>query len=314
MKKLDCRFYEKKFPSVDEIVKVKVRSIADMGAYVELLEYNNIEGMILLSELSRRRIRSINKLIRVGRLECVVVIRVDEDKGYIDLSKRRASPEEIQQCEVKYAEAKTVNSIICHVASKLDYDNDQLEKLYNNTAWFVDRKYKRIGTANEVFKHITTNKAILDDFVDINPEEKDMLLKVLSHRLAAQILKVRADIDVACFGSDGIHAVKDALNAGKLLSNDSMKININLIAPPLYSVSSQYYDSVKCVQVIGEVLDKIKEKIESYNLGTFTIKMPPKVVTDFEQIQLEKYLEKLEEENREVSGDENDSEFESGED
>lgn len=37
--------------------------------------------MILLSELSRRRIRSVNKLIRVNRNECVVVIRVDQDKG-----------------------------------------------------------------------------------------------------------------------------------------------------------------------------------------------------------------------------------------
>ena len=38
-------------------------------------------GMILLSELSRRRIRSINKLIRVGRTEIVIVLRVDKDKG-----------------------------------------------------------------------------------------------------------------------------------------------------------------------------------------------------------------------------------------
>jgi translation initiation factor 2 subunit 1 len=37
--------------------------------------------MILLTELSRRRIRSINKLIRVGRNEVVVVVRVDQDKG-----------------------------------------------------------------------------------------------------------------------------------------------------------------------------------------------------------------------------------------
>ena len=47
--------------------------------------------MILLSELSRRRIRSIQKLIRVGRDEVVVVLRVDKEKGYIDLSKRRVS-------------------------------------------------------------------------------------------------------------------------------------------------------------------------------------------------------------------------------
>lgn len=44
----------------------QVTKIAEMGAYVNLLEYNGIEGMILLSELSRRRIRSINKLIKVG--------------------------------------------------------------------------------------------------------------------------------------------------------------------------------------------------------------------------------------------------------
>ena len=54
---LTCRFYEQRFPEIDDVVMVNVRSIADMGAYVHLLEYNNIEGMILLSELSRRRIR-----------------------------------------------------------------------------------------------------------------------------------------------------------------------------------------------------------------------------------------------------------------
>ncbi len=133
---LSCRFYKHRYPKLEDVVMVNVRSIAEMGAYVTLLEYNNTEGMIMLSELSRRRIRSINKLVRIGRNECVVVIRVDETKGefvgvlfnahptwpshvassctltpctgYIDLSKRRVSPEEIQKCEEKYSKAKTV--------------------------------------------------------------------------------------------------------------------------------------------------------------------------------------------------------------
>lgn len=78
---LSCRFYKQRFPELEDVVVVNVKSIAEMGAYVTLLEYNNAEGMILLSELSRRRIRSINKLVRVGRNEYVVVIRVDTDKG-----------------------------------------------------------------------------------------------------------------------------------------------------------------------------------------------------------------------------------------
>ena len=81
--RLTCRFYHEKYPELEDVIMVNVRNIQEMGAYVRLLEYNGIEGMILLSELSRRRIRSINKLVRVGRNECVVVIRVDKDKGEI---------------------------------------------------------------------------------------------------------------------------------------------------------------------------------------------------------------------------------------
>lgn len=185
---LGCRFYEQKFPEVEDVVMVNVRSIAEMGAYVHLLEYNNIEGMILLSELSRRRIRSINKLIRVGKTEPVVVIRVDKEKGinfffyfllnlnyflpfflllflqlifiinlstgYIDLSKRRVSAEDVEKCTERYAKAKAVNSILRHIAELLHYETDeQLEELYQKTAWYFEEKYKKQkASAYDFFK------------------------------------------------------------------------------------------------------------------------------------------------------------------
>lgn len=117
-----------------------------MGAYVKLLEYDNIDGMILLSELSRRRIRSIQKLIRVGRNEVVVVLRVDKEKGYIDLSKRRVSPEDIIKCEERYNKGKMVHSIMRHVAEKTLTPIDQL---YESIAWPLNKKY---GHAIDAFK------------------------------------------------------------------------------------------------------------------------------------------------------------------
>ena len=78
-----CRYYEDKYPKVDQLVMVNVVNVENLGAYVQLLEYNDIEGMVLLSELSRRRIRSINKLIRVNRKEVVMVLRVDREKGCV---------------------------------------------------------------------------------------------------------------------------------------------------------------------------------------------------------------------------------------
>lgn len=103
-------------------VMIQVKNIADMGAYVSLLEYNNIEGMILFSELSRRRIRSVSSLIKVGRQEPVMVLRVDKEKGYIDLSKRRVSEEDIQACEERYNKSKLVHSIMRHVAETMSLD------------------------------------------------------------------------------------------------------------------------------------------------------------------------------------------------
>ncbi|CAG2059272.1 unnamed protein product [Timema podura] len=168
---LSCRFYKEKYPEVEDVVMVNVRSIAEMGAYVHLLEYNNIEGMILLSELSRRRIRSINKLIRVGKTEPVVVIRVDKEKGYIDLSKRRVSAEDVEKCTERFAKAKAVNSILRHVAELLHYENDeQLEDLYQRTAWKFEEKYKKKASAYDFFKQAVLSQSGVPALGDVVEE------------------------------------------------------------------------------------------------------------------------------------------------
>uniref|UniRef100_A0A3Q3F3C7 Eukaryotic translation initiation factor 2 subunit 1 n=1 Tax=Labrus bergylta TaxID=56723 RepID=A0A3Q3F3C7_9LABR len=291
---LSCRFYQHRFPEVEDVVMVNVRSIAEMGAYVSLLEYNNIEGMILLSELSRRRIRSINKLIRIGRNECVVVIRVDKEKGYIDLSKRRVSPEEAIKCEDKFTKSKTVYSILRHVAEVLEYSKDeQLESLYQRTAWVFDEKYKRPGYgAYDVFKQAVSDPAILDG-LELTEEERNVLIDNINRRLTPQAVKIRAGID----------AVKEAL---RLCSFSQ----INLIAPPRYVMTTTTLERTEGLSVLNQAMAAIKEKIEEEKRGVFNIQMEPKVVTDTDETELARQLERLERENAEVDGDDDDEEME----
>ena len=40
----NCRFYEEKYPEVESFVMVNVKQIAEMGAYVKLLEYGEFSG------------------------------------------------------------------------------------------------------------------------------------------------------------------------------------------------------------------------------------------------------------------------------
>ncbi|KAK3930139.1 Eukaryotic translation initiation factor 2 subunit 1, partial [Frankliniella fusca] len=265
-----CRYYKEKYPEVEDVVMVNVRSIAEMGAYVHLLEYNNIEGMILLSELSRRRIRSINKLIRVGKTEPVVVIRVDKEKGYIDLSKRRVSPEDVEKCTERFAKAKAVNSILRHVAELLNYETDeQLEELYQKTAWHFEDTRK--GSAYDAFKQAVLDPSILAE-CGLDEKTQEVLLSNIKRKLTSQAVKIRSDFEVACYGYEGIDAVKQALRAGLACSTEELPIKINLIAPPLYVMTTSTPEKADGLKALNTAIDKIKESIQSLG-GMFTMQM-----------------------------------------
>ncbi|CAG8530483.1 15376_t:CDS:2 [Cetraspora pellucida] len=292
-----CRMYEAKYPEVDDLVMVNVRQIAEMGAYVKLLEYDNIEGMILLSELSRRRIRSIQKLIRVGRNEVVVVLRVDKEKGYIDLSKRRVSPEDVAKAEEKFNKSKAVHSIMRHVAEK---QNLVLENLYKQIGWPL---YKKYGHAYEAFKLAITEPEKIFEGIDISKEISDELLNNIKRRLTPQPNKIRADIEVTCFGYDGIDAIRSALRAGEACETDDMSIKVKLVAPPLYVMITNALDKNLGIEMLEKAILTIQQTIEKSG-GNLSIKMKPKAVSEADDKELAVLMANAERDNAEVSGDE----------
>uniref|UniRef100_A0A8C2RG14 Eukaryotic translation initiation factor 2 subunit 1 n=1 Tax=Capra hircus TaxID=9925 RepID=A0A8C2RG14_CAPHI len=307
---LSCRFYQHKFPEVEDVVMVNVRSIAEMGAYVSLLEYNNIEGMILLSELSRRRIRSINKLIRIGRNECVVVIRVDKEKGYIDLSKRRVSPEEAIKCEDKFTKSKTVSSVFHSVTSVRQHQlSHDVTTLKQRTPVLLPGKRKENNYGKyDAFKHAVSDPSILDS-LDLNEDEREVLINNINRRLTPQAVKIRAGSDISFYVFKKINMVNWALLGLCCCAGELPSIKINLIAPPRYVMTTTTLERTEGLSVLNQAMAVIKEKIEEKR-GVFNVQMEPKVVTDTDETELARQLERLERENAEVDGDDDAEEME----
>lgn len=276
-----------------------------MGAYVKLLEYDNIDGMILLSELSRRRIRSIQKLIRIGRNEVVVVLRVDKEKGYIDLSKRRVSAEDIGRCEEKYNKSKSVHSIMRHVAEKT---KTPILKLYEDIGWPLNRKY---GHANDAFKLSITNPDVWNDVTFPNEVVKEEFQSYISKKLTPHPTKVRADVEVTCFKYDGIDAVKEALRKAEAKNTPDTQVKVKLVSPPHYVLTSQCLDKALGIQLLEEAIKDIDQTISASG-GQCTVKMAPKAVTEHDDAELQALMEKRAKENEEISGDEDLSESDEG--
>jgi len=68
----------------------------------------------------------------------------------------------------------------------------------------------------------------------LDENTQNVLLNNIKRKLTSQAVKIRADIEVACYGYEGIDAVKTALKSGLACSTEELPIKINLIAPPLY--------------------------------------------------------------------------------
>lgn len=141
---ITCRFYENKLPQKDDLVMCQIISYFDDGAYVELLEYNRIKGMILSSEISRKRVKYVKKIVKEGREEVLRVLRVDPDQGYVDLSKKTVKVEEVEEFKEFYFKSKKVNEIMRNLSVKTGRDLLELNEML---CWPLYKKYEHAHLA-----------------------------------------------------------------------------------------------------------------------------------------------------------------------
>lgn len=287
------RFYEPQYPDVGDLVMVKVVDISDVRVQVQLLEYGNIEGMIMLSELSRRRMRSIRNYARVGQVEAVMVLRVDTERGYIDLSKKQVNFDDIAECKQRYGKSSVVHSILARVA---ETQNHPIEQLYQNLAWPL---YEQYPHCLDAFKQSLIDPNVFAD-INLDPNIIDAVQQQIRTKYPQKYIKIRAYVELTCFNELGIEAIRTALLAGMAISED---LDIKLVAPPKYIISINAVDRDQGLELVNTSLETIQESIVAQG-GTYKLETPAKAINDREETEHTAMLERLARENREIDGDE----------
>ena len=303
---MDCRFYNKELPEIEDVVLVQVKSLSDIGAYVTLLEYGKLEGMIQISEMSNRRIRSISKLTRVGNVEVCLVLRVDADRCYIDLSKKRIGSEDGLKAREAFARAKTVHGIMRHVATITGTD---LAAVCQLVSWPLYKEHgparayemlrrmvleQSIGVISGVCKNLADNVAVAE-----------ALMVAASRKLTPHEVRVRALFELTCFSTEGVMGIKDAVAAVKAETTEDA-LTIKLVSAPVFLIETCGIGKEACVGRIGNALAKLKTQIEARG-GNYKLRSPADVIGDDEE-----EIPKFDEED--ASSDDDEESVEKGED
>jgi translation initiation factor 2 subunit 1 len=211
-----------------------------------------------------------------------------------------------------------VHSIMRHVAEKT---KTPIEDLYERIGWPLNKKY---GHAVDAFKlsityvfgvfvsaqteaNIISNPDVWADVSFPSDAVADEIKSYIGKRLTPQPTKVRADVEVTCFGYEGIDAVKNALRTAEARNTADTQVKVKLVSPPLYVLTSTCLEKHLGIATLEAAIVDIKKNIEA-NGGSCSVKMEPKAVTENDDAELQALMEKRARENEEVSGDESMSE------
>jgi translation initiation factor 2 subunit 1 len=253
-------------PSVNDITMVVPVKITDLGVYVQLLEFNNIEGLIILSDLCKSRYKSINKVVSIGKNFAASVQTIDLNTNNITLSKKNVSEEESKKCESNYKILKTIRDIVMMLIKKLEKDHNikvDIPIIYDNFIWCISTNPEfvlfALKSASKDFDKIYEKKLQNIDEIWINTFKEILSMKF----------------------NDGINIIKQSLLKGCSMATTEFPFKIKLVKSPYYSITIKTNKQDNAIQLINDVIESIKNELVQ-NGANFKIKKLPEIILDKE--------------------------------
>ncbi|KAI5192666.1 translation initiation factor 2 subunit 1 [Nematocida sp. AWRm77] len=265
------RYYFEKYPKEGEVVVGRIKTLTEIGAYITLPEYNEIEALVVYSELIKKRTRNIHKYIKIGGLDGFYVLKVDKEKGYIDLSKKRAQYEEKLSAFERYYKGKIAHNFMQSAVVKT---GSTLSQLYKDFGWEAEKEW---GSLYKCFREVLAGEKVLQSKLKrtefITDDLLDQVESLVKQKFVVPKIKIRADAEVKCNKGNGVLVVREVLLK---LENEYPNVDISLVSSPVFSFSVMCEDGEVGEKVLTEVLEKLEKRLEGGG-GAYSLFMPPTV-------------------------------------
>jgi translation initiation factor 2 subunit 1 len=197
-------FYKRKgLPEEDEIVLCKVTKLYPNSVFADLIEYND-SGMIHISEVSPGRIRNLRDFVSVGRQIVCKVLRIDRERGHIDLSLRRVNSNQRREKLEEIKQELKAESIVKSVAKRL---NKKTSDVYDLVSKKILEEYSHLYLC---FYDVAESNADLMK-MGVDKDIAKVLTEIILEKFKPERVTIEGEIKLETYASNGVEEIRITL-------------------------------------------------------------------------------------------------------
>ncbi len=235
------------FPEEDELVLCTVTAVQFHSVFVRLDEYNNRSGLIHISEIAPGRIRNIRDYVVEGKKVVCKVLRIDKEKGHIDLSLRRVNAAQKKNKLNQIKQEQLSEKIVEIVAKENKQDK---AKLYDAVSQKLLEKYPSLFDA---FEDVVRENLDLSKFLDEKIAKK--LTEAITQRIKPPEVEIGGELMLSSHEPNGVELIKEALKQITVTDGPVIKYK----GTGIYSIWVKSEDYKSAEKILKKTLDGLEK-------------------------------------------------------
>lgn len=245
------RWYKDR-PDEGDLVVATISDVDKNSAYADLDEYEDVSGLIHISEASRSWVEDLTKEISEGEKTVAQVIDVDDDS--ITLSLKRVNDNNKKEAMGRWNKEQKAEKFIEDLQEDLDISEDEI---YEEVVFPMQRE---LGSAFHGFEISTAEEERLKEFLDDEVVEK--IQEVAKNNIDLKQEKFEGEIELEFMSENGIENIRDCFE------DLGDGVEVKYVSAPEYSITSWGRTQDLAKKRMDEAVDKIRGKADE-NDGRF---------------------------------------------
>jgi translation initiation factor 2 subunit 1 len=189
--------------------------------------------------------------VRENQKLVLKILRVDVEKGHIDLSLRRVNKRERIDKIKSWKEQRKGEALLYAVADKTGLSKEEISQKVGTVLEEKFGLYAGFEKVAKVGVTVVTELGISEDIAKV-------IAQVAEERIKIKLVKIRGVVEVRCPQRNGIKCIQESFNKAKKVHQvKDAKIEFTVIAAPKYRVEVSADNWKRAEEVIQKVSESI---------------------------------------------------------